>query len=140
MDSTPDRPVALLPIHPEYVGLIASGDKRAEFRRTLFAKKPTHVILYATSPENRLVGYFSVAGIDHESPRRLWDLHRGSSGLSRERFFKYLHGKDQAMAIRIGEFRPFRAALRLADVGVDVPPQGFRYLDGAVLTTLEHYV
>lgn len=132
-----DGSIALLSIHPEYVKLILEGAKRVEFRRTSFAKPLSHVVVYSTSPERRLAGYFEVVDVDKGSPVSLWRKHNRSSGISRERLFEYLEGGRQAVAIIMGAFYSFRKELSLEDIGVLAPPRSFRYLDRRVLPILE---
>ena len=134
-----DGSIALLSIHPEYVRLIVEGAKRVEFRRTSFARPVSHVVVYSTMPEKRLVGYFEVADVDKGSPMSLWSRHNKNGGISRERLFEYLEGGRQAVAIIMGAFYSFRKELRLEDIGVFAPPRSFRYLDRGILATLESH-
>lgn len=120
--------VALLSIRPEYARQIATGEKRVEFRRAKFSRPLTHVVVYATSPEKRVVGYFEVLGIDEGSAASLWEEHKTHSGISRKRLFEYLRGARQAIAIRIGRFHHAHRQVRLEDLGALAPPQSFRYL------------
>ena len=140
MAGVQNRSVALLSIRPEYAELIEAGTKRVEFRRSKFSRPLTHVIVYATSPEKRVIGYFEVLGVDEGSPTSLWREHKEYGGISRRKLFKYLRGARQAIAIRIGTFHPARTHVRLEDVGAAAPPQSFRYIDHISLACLEGQV
>ena len=135
-----DGSIALLSIHPEYVRLMVEGAKRVEFRRTAFARPVTHIVVYSTTPEKRLVGYFEVADVDRDSPTSLWRKHKNSSGISRERLFEYFKGGRHAVAIIMGAFYSFKKELSLEDIGVFAPPRSYRYLDRGILATLESHI
>ena len=128
--------IALLSIHPEYVQRMSRGEKRVEFRRARFAREVAYVVVYATSPESRIAGYFEVVGVDEGSPTFLWRTHREHSGISRKRLFAYLRGARQAVAIRIGKFHEAKRKISLTDVGAATPPQSFMYLPQEALAVL----
>jgi predicted transcriptional regulator len=139
MDSDESGSIALLSIHPQYVQRILDGSKRVEFRRTRFSKVLSHVVVYATSPDRKLVGYFDVTSMERGSPQSLWGKHRTASGISRQKLFDYLEGVKEAIAITIGTFHPFRRRLTLEKIGVSTAPQSFTYLDAQVISILNSY-
>ena len=51
----------LLSIRPKYVEEIIKGNKRYEFRKSIFKKNVEEVWIYATSPTKKIVGTFSVS-------------------------------------------------------------------------------
>ena len=136
MDSCQSDSIAVLSIRPEYVKLILSGRKRVEFRRTGFSRSVSHIVVYSTSPERRLVGYFEVEKVTRGTPESLWDDHNGHSGISRDRLFDYFGGLNKVTAITIGLFHRFRQKVTLEDLGIEVPPRSFRYLDRGMLSRL----
>lgn len=62
----------LLSIKPRFARAILAGTKRFEFRRKGFATAPDHVVIYSTSPEQQIIGWFDVAGIIKDTPEQLW--------------------------------------------------------------------
>lgn len=64
--------VVLLPIKPEFARPIMNGTKTVEFRKTVFAQTPTHVVVYASSPVKRILGYFEVDAVDVDAVDALW--------------------------------------------------------------------
>ena len=128
--------VVLLPIHPEYVDLIRDNTKRVEFRRTNFRRKIKYVIVYATSPEKKIVGYCEVSEVTRQSPEELWSAHGQNAGITRERLFSYLDGLTLATAIVIRKFHELGETLTLSAIGVSRAPQGFQYLDESVMDSL----
>lgn len=139
MDSSPDGSVAVLSIHPEYARLIASGEKQVEFRRNGFSRPLTHVVVYSTSPESRLLGYFEVERISRGTPESLWESHNGHSGISRDRLFDYFGDEEEVTAIVIGSFHEFQETVTLEDLGITMPPRSFRYVGGEALARLKSF-
>ena len=140
MDSEPDASVALLSIHPEYVELMATGKKKVEFRRTRFLRRLTHVVVYSTSPERRLAGYFEVEEVDIDSPDLISRKYRDKGGVSVEALSRYMENASHAVAIIMGDFHQFSENIRLDDIGITSPPQSFRYLDHGILEVLQSYI
>ena len=127
---------ALLSIRPAYVGLIRNGVKRVEFRRRPFAQDVACVVIYATSPVKKLVGFCEVEGMVVDTPAALWARYGPVAGLSRESLFRYLNGVERGLAIQLGPFRPFAYGIALPASGIERPPQSFRYLPESALAGL----
>lgn len=124
-----DRPV-LISIQPEFVEKILSGEKVLEFRRSWAADPVDALVIYASSPKQRIVAIARVAVVHEGSPTALWKLARyKAGGISRRQLYSYFEGKDFGYAIEISSivrtngsidpkslFHNFRA------------PQSFHYL------------
>lgn len=121
---------ALLSIKPEFVEKIFSGQKRFEFRKTMFRQEVSCVVIYATSPVCRIVGEFEVAGILQESPQTLWCKTKNKAGISKEFFFQYFSGREHAVAIKIGSTKKYAKEINPYEdcKGKFFPPQSFRYM------------
>lgn len=126
--------VALISVHPVHVEKIMSGEKNLEFRRVWPTRAIDTLVVYATHPEQLLVGIVQVAGVVRASKTALWQLAAiEGGGITRKALFDYLHGKELGVAIRLGKRvtlgsgvlpqKVFGASFR--------PPQSFRYLSGA---------
>lgn len=132
-----DSQIALLSIKPRFAAAILSGDKKVEFRRQPFARDIQFVLIYASSPVQRLVGYFSVAAVERDTPSRLWSRYSSMSGLSKTEFDAYTDGVARAVAIRVGVVRAFETPLSLGAVEAALrPPQSFCYVDATRLADL----
>ena len=132
-----DSQVALLSIKPRFAGAILSGEKKVEFRRQPFAREIHFILIYASSPVQRLVGYFDVAGIDRDTPSHLWSRYGAVSGLSKTEFAAYTEGVDEPVAIRVGRIVTFATPLALQVVATDLrAPQSFCYVDAVRLTEI----
>lgn len=125
----------LLSVKPRFADQIMAGTKRVEFRRA-WAKQPVGLLLiYSSSPTQRLVGMVNVDGTITGTPTKVWTACVGRGpGLARKELLRYFEGKSEAHGILLGDvtrppqpiapksvFKGFRA------------PQSFRYLSNAEL-------
>lgn len=119
----------LLSIKPQYASLIFTGEKRVEYRRTVFAREDIeHAYVYASLPVGGVVGEFRIAGIIKGSPDCVWRKTRTQGGISRSAFREYFSGAAQAYAIEIGEFELYESPLELMAAFDVRPPQSFAYV------------
>jgi predicted transcriptional regulator len=121
----------LLSVKPEFANAILDGVKRFEFRRVLFStRKVSRIVLYASSPVQRVIGDFQVSDILSLPPDDLWQITWSGAGISQEYFESYFRGKNLAHAIGVHNARRFARPRRLAShYGIRLPPQSFCYLD-----------
>lgn len=130
--------VVLLPIKPCYAEPIMAGRKRVEFRKTIFARAPSHVVVYASSPVKQVLGYFEVSGIDVDRVDALWTKHARAGGIAEDEFARYFYGRDAGVAIGIGCVVPAERPMGLTDLGLGRrPPQSFMYIDAGVIGRLQ---
>jgi predicted transcriptional regulator len=132
-----DRCVALFSIHPRFADAILRGEKRVEFRRRGPSRDTAFVIVYATSPVKRVVGWFRVGGIEAEAPRALWARFGGVGGVELDEFDRYYEGRDVGTAITVAEPAALTEPLQLSSVaGLTNPPQSFQYVSWKVFEDL----
>lgn len=129
----PGRPVkVMLSIRPEYVERILSGEKTYEFRRRIFKREDVDtLVVYATSPQRRVVAEARIAGIMESTPEDIWRRTSDRGGISRDRFMDYFAGRDTAYAIELRDVRRLERPMLLSDYapGVRSAPQSFVYID-----------
>jgi predicted transcriptional regulator len=120
----------LLSIKPKYANQILNGNKRYEFRKSVFNNRDLEMVyIYSSSPIKRIVGAFAIRSIIEKHPVQLWNECKDFSGINEEDFFDYFRGKDKGFAIEIGDvevFDPIDPREHLPDF---VPPQSFCYTD-----------
>ena len=122
------RTRALLSIRPPFASAILRGDKRFEFRRSIFSSDVDIVVVYSTIPVGRVVAEFDVTRVLAASPDELWRSTQRYAGITRDEFRQYFRGKTLGYAIEIGEVRRYRRPFcPVQSLGVR-PPQSFRYL------------
>ncbi|KUG05645.1 phage protein [hydrocarbon metagenome] len=121
----------LLSIKPKYVKSIINGEKRYEFRRTIFKNRDINQIyIYSSFPIKKIVATFMIGDILEDHPIDLWENVKDYAGIDREVFFSYFKGKSKAFAIEIQDLHEF-------DEPIDpwtmmrgfVPPQSYCYLN-----------
>lgn len=130
--------VAMLSIHPPYAEGILTGTKHVELRKASLREGTTHVAIYATSPVQRVVGLFEVAGTDVAPPDELWTRYRDVAGIDRQGYDAYFAGRALGHAIRVGEVRRLATPARLNQIDPDLrPPQSVVYLREPAAERLE---
>lgn len=134
MDRSADLPVVLLPIRPRYAFPIVRGHKKVEFRKTPFRTPPAYAVIYASSPVQRVVGYFSVSTIRVDSVENLWQKY-GEVGCIEQRDFEdYYADSKTGVVLEIGEVVTLPDPVSLEALGLDSrPPQSFSYVSASVL-------
>lgn len=119
----------LLSIKPEFAEKIFSGVKRFEYRRVLFKKPVKKIILYSSSPTQRIVGEFSIKRIIEGHPSYVWSQTKQFSGISETFYREYFDGKERAYAIEVGQTIKYDCVIDpYKEFKSFVPPQSFRYL------------
>lgn len=121
----------LLSVKPEYASAILSGEKRFEFRRTVHRSLDVDVaLIYASSPKRKIVGGFRIAQVHSMEPRALWRHTRDYAGVDWSFFEHYFAGREVGYALEVGEYWEYLPPLELEEaLGIDQPPQSFRYLE-----------
>jgi predicted transcriptional regulator len=128
----------LVSIHPRFVDLILSGEKRIEFRR-VWAKEPVEqLVIYATSPVKRIVAVAAIEDVAEASVAGLWALAKEhGGGLTRAELREYFAGKSVGYGIKLLDIRSLKSPL---DPRRHIPdfhaPQSFRYVSSAEMKKL----
>ena len=116
-------------IKPEFAFKIFDGTKKFEFRRSIF-KNPgiKRIIVYASSPVQKIIGEFEIEDILDFDIETLWQETSQASGISREYFFQYFDGKDQGYAIKIKRTKRYKKEYCIKETYNKIPPQSFIYV------------
>jgi predicted transcriptional regulator len=124
-----NQDVILLSIFPQFAQAILRGEKKVEFRKPTIRATVTHVVIYATSPQMRVVGFFEVKEVHRHSPRKLWERFGRVGSITRRDFFRYYDGHNEAICFEVGHVWILEQPLPLEAIHRRLsPPQGFRYL------------
>ncbi|MBD9423089.1 ASCH domain-containing protein [Achromobacter sp. ACM04] len=120
----------LLSIKPEYAEKILNGEKKFEFRKSVFKDpKVRTVVIYATMPVGKIIGEFDIKSVLSECPDDLWHRTKDFAGITRKFFDQYFFGRSTAYAIEVKEVRKYRTPLDLISIlPHSTPPQSFCYL------------
>jgi len=121
---------ALFSIKPEYAEAILDGRKTYELRRRLFAREDVErIVVYASSPVQRVVGEFTVEKILALEPRKLWSATSKGAAVHRDFFDAYFEGRELGFAVKVGKTRRYGRPKTLTEYcGLARPPQSFCYL------------
>lgn len=120
---------AIISLKPKYAEAIFTGEKRCEFRKVRFSREVQYLIVYATCPIGKLVGWISIEGITMGSPDEIWEQTSEDAGISHEEFLEYYNGSTRAICIQIQDAHRFLHPIDPRAEQVDfVIPQSYRYL------------
>lgn len=120
----------LLSIKPEYAEKILHGEKKYEFRRTIFkSNSVSKVIIYASSPIQKIIGEFEIESILTLSLCDLWEKTMRYSGIDKEFYDNYFSGKDEGHAIKIRKPKRYTEYLDLDEYDIKQAPQSFVYIN-----------
>ena len=119
----------LLSIKPEFAKLIFDGTKKFEFRKTIFKNKDIKtVVVYASSPLQKVIGEFEIEAIINEDLDLLWEKTKEYAGIDRAYFNQYFAAKNKGYAIKIKTVTKYAKYQSLKDDYNLTPPQSFLYL------------
>jgi predicted transcriptional regulator len=120
--------VILLSIHPRFAHAILRGEKRFEFRKRN-VPPARFVVLYATSPERKIVGFFEVKRTHKKPPQSLWSSFGRKGAICEDEFFGYYKEAEEGVAFEIGQIWSLRRPLTLASISTHSAPQSFKYVN-----------
>ena len=120
----------LLSIKPEFAHKIFEGSKKFEFRKQVFKDTSVKkVIVYSSSPEQKVIGEFEIETILSDTPNNIWIQTKLYSGISQEFYDEYFKGRDNAYAIKVASTKKYHKEKSLADYNVQSAPQSFAYVE-----------
>lgn len=122
--------IIFLPIKPMYAKRIMAGSKTYEYRKSLPAKKVTHIVIYASSPQKMIVGIAEVEDILSGPVREIWEKTSKFSGINKKMYFEYFLKKETAFAFKLTRVKKLKKSVSPFDFWKDFRiPQSFRYLE-----------
>lgn len=119
----------LLSIKPKYAEMILNGEKQYEFRRVIF-KSPAvkKIIIYASSPINKIIGEFEIDYILSLNIPELWIRTMKYSGIDKKFYDNYFNGKNVGHAIKIKNVTRYSKHKELREFKIKCAPQSFAYI------------
>lgn len=119
----------LLSIKPEFAERIFNGTKKFEFRRSIFKNGNIKtVVVYASSPTQKVIGEFEIEEILKEDLSTLWKLTQDFAGIEEDYFYEYFGTKETGFAIKIKKAKRYKIPKCLKEDFNLTPPQSFLYL------------
>ena len=75
----------VLSIKPQFANKIFDGTKKFEFRKAIFKNQNvTSVLVYASSPVQKVIGEFEIGEIFNFDLKTLWDKTKEHSGITED--------------------------------------------------------
>ena len=118
----------VLSIKPQFANKIFDGTKKFEFRKAIFKNKNvTSVIVYASSPVQKVIGEFEIGEIFNYDLETLWNKTKEHSGITKDYFNEYFADRKNGFAIQIKNKKKFDNPKCLKTDYNLTPPQSFAY-------------
>jgi predicted transcriptional regulator len=119
----------ILSIKPEFANKIFDGNKKFEFRRSIFKnKKVSKVIVYASSPVSKVIGEFEIGEVLFKDLNSLWQETKEFSGITEKYFYDYFIGKENGFALEVKRVKKYKKELCIEKSFGKRPPQSFAYV------------
>lgn len=119
----------LLSIKPEFAEKIFSGEKKYEFRKTVFKNQGIRrIVVYASAPISRVIGEFEIGEILTDEIPSLWKTTKAFSGITKKYFLKYFSGLERGHAIEVKKVTRYSRPIVLKTRYGIKPPQSFAYV------------
>ena len=120
----------LLSIKPEYANKIFSGEKKFEYRKSIFKQEIKFIVVYVTKPVGMIIGEFEIDKIISETPKQIWNLTKEHSGIEEDKFKNYFLNKETGFAIKVKKAKLYKYSKTLKEYNpkIKVPPQSFCYI------------
>ncbi len=117
-------------IHPVYANAILAGEKQVEFRKRRLADDISTVLIYATSPVQKVLGEFRVRETVVDSPTSIWERYGHIGTIAHDDFRDYYSESPQAVAILVESVTRYARPRALSELQPKpTVPQSFTYLE-----------
>lgn len=119
----------LLSIKPQFADKIFSGEKKYEFRRSIFKRSGIKkVVVYASAPISMIIGEFDIEDILVDDVMSLWAQTKEFAGITLEYFLSYFNGRDNGYAIKVKKTVRYAKPYSIESHFGVKPPQSFLYI------------
>ena len=120
--------IILMSIKPEYVDKIFSGKKKYEYRKRMCKKKIDTIIVYSSSPIQKVVGELKIKQVLYNRKSIIWDKTNRYGGITKTKYDKYYENCDYAVAYEIEKAILYDKQKDLKDFNVRTAPQSYVYI------------
>lgn len=127
----------ILSIKPIYAQAIMNGTKKVEFRKKIFKRPVDKIFVYSSSPEQKIIGFFTISEIIEDEPKHLWAKFNKVGGIKKDAFFDYYKNSKTGFSIKIGEVEKFKEGVNPSDFFENFcAPQSYIYLEEETATNI----
>ena len=120
--------VILMSIKPEYVNKIFTGEKKYEYRKRICKEKINKIIVYASSPVQKVVGELIVKQVLCDKKENIWNKTKMYGGIDKNKYDKYYENCNTAVAYEIEKAILYKKSKELKDYGIKAAPQSYVYI------------
>ena len=120
--------IILMSIKPEYVDKIFSGSKKYEYRKRMCKEKIDTIIVYSSSPIQKVVGELKIKQVLYDKKSIIWDKTNRYGGITKTKYDKYYENCDYAVAYEIEKTILYDKQNDLKDFNVKMAPQSYVYI------------
>ena len=124
------RRIVLLAVKPVYAQKIKVGEKTLELRRTApIASVGDIIVIYESSPIQRVTAYCEIKDILSDTPDLLWEVARDTACIDKADYNKYFRGKKIAHGLVVKNIVLLKEPKKLAEIlDMNYVPQNYCYL------------
>ena len=131
----------ILSIRPEHADNIMAGRKTVELRRRFpeCLAAGGLMLIYASSPEQALVGAARIEGVRRMTPAGLWRSFKERVCVPRDFFNAYFAGAEEGFGVVLGRAVRFDEPIPVSELKERFsvsPPQSYRYVRGSLIGLL----
>lgn len=112
----------LISIYPDQVKAIKNNKKKYEFRKAPSKKaqirltREKYIVVYETKPISAITLIIKIGEIYKDDINLLWEKFGKNSGISRDYFMGYYHGKVKGIAIHIKKKLFLKKSIKLSEI------------------------
>ncbi|MBR3229487.1 MAG: ASCH domain-containing protein [Bacilli bacterium] len=118
----------LMSIKPEYVDKIFSGEKKYEYRKRTCKEKIDTIIVYSSSPIQKVVGELKIKQVLYDKKDIIWNKTNKYGGITKTKYDKYFENCSYAVAYEIEKAILYNKQKDLKDFNVRTAPQSYVYI------------
>ena len=118
----------LMSIKPEYVDKIFSGEKKYEYRKRLCKENIDTIIVYSSSPIQKVVGELKIKQVLYDKKNVIWNKTNKYGGITKIKYDNYYENCGYVVAYEIEKAILYDKQKDLKDFNVRTAPQSYVYI------------
>ena len=115
-------------IKPEYVDKIFTGEKKYEYRKRLCKEKIDTIIVYSSSPIQKVVGELKIKQVLYDKKNVIWNKTNKYGGITKIKYDNYYENCSYAVAYEIEKAILYDKQKDLKDFNIRTAPQSYVYI------------
>ena len=120
--------IILMSIKPEYVDKIFSGEKKYEYRKRLCKEKIDTIIVYSSSPIQKVVGELKIKQVLYDKKHVIWNKTNKYGGITKIKYDNYYENCGYVVAYEIEKAVLYNKPKDLKDYNLKAAPQSYVYI------------